>query len=298
MKKILLWLVIFITATALLLIFGADRVSYARAEVVDLPTRFAELYGSNPQIVKKVIECESGGKMSAVGDSGHSRGIGQFQASTFDRMSLKLGEELNYDYILVKQAIYDYIFLGFLLGNDFIPSLPSVNLLNITKSLNGLEILMFYYSKIYEEIKESLVTYKNNKVTINKVFLLELFKNLTDCEEEYFKKSSYKKKYMNCQSNKPYDIEIFKLENLIFKISDPLELGKIDLNESKKRYYEYFKINDNVYFEYFKTLEWISYYYFDKCCDWLYIYPYENSPFVSDIYHYLQNNDITYCFPV
>ena len=103
---------------------------------------------------------------------------------------------------------------------------------------------------------------------------------------------------MNCQSNKPYDIEIFKLENLIFKISDPFELGKIDLNESKKRYYEYFKINDNVYFEYFKTLEWISYYYFDKCCDWLYIYPYENSPFVSDIYHYLQNNDITYCFPV
>ena len=103
---------------------------------------------------------------------------------------------------------------------------------------------------------------------------------------------------MNCQSNKPYDIEIFRLENLIFKIDDPLELGKIDLNESKKRYYEYFKINDNVYFEYFKTLEWISYYYFDKCCDWLYIYPYDNSPFVSDIYNYLQNNVIIYCFPV
>jgi len=222
----------------------------------------------------------------------------EFNLVNIDIMKKCICKELNYDYIFVQQAIYDYIFLGFLLGNDFIPSLPSVNLLNITKSLNGLEILMFYYSRIYEEIKESLVTYKNNKVTINKVFLLELFKNLTDCEEEYFKKSSYKKKYMNCQSNKPYDIEIFRLENLIFKIPDPIELGKIDLNESKKRYYEYFKINDNVYFEYFKTLEWISYYYFDKCCDWLHIYPYDNSPFVSDIYNYLQNNNLTYCFPV
>ena len=139
---------------------------------------------------------------------------------------------------------------------------------------------------------------KNNKVTINQTFLLELFKNLAESEEEYFKKSSYKKKYMNCQSNKPYDIEIFRLENLIFKIDDPIELGKIDLNESKKRYYKYFKIKDDVYFEYFKTLEWISYYYFDNCSDWLHIYPYDNAPFVSDLYNYLQNNTITYYFPV
>jgi 5'-3' exonuclease len=221
----------------------------------------------------------------------------EFNLVNIDIMKKCICEEMNYDYKLVQQAIYDYIFLGFLLGNDFIPSLPSVNFLNMGKSLNGLEILMFYYSKIYEETKESLVTYKNNKVTINQTFLLELFKHLSGSEEDYFKKSSYKKKYMNCSSNKPYDIELFRLENLIFKIHDPIELGKIDLNESKKRYYEYFKINDDVYFEYFKTLEWISYYYFDKCADWLHIYPYENAPFVSDIYNYLQNNNITYSYP-
>jgi 5'-3' exonuclease len=156
-------------------------------------------------------------------------------------------EEMNYDYELVQQAIYDYIFLGFLLGNDFIPSLPSVNFLNMNKSLNGLEILMFCYSKIYEETKEPLVKYVNNRVIINQTFLLELFKNLADSEEEYFKKSSYKKIYMNCSSNKPYDIEIFRLENLMFQINDPIQLGKINLNESKKRYYKYFKINDDVY---------------------------------------------------
>lgn len=221
----------------------------------------------------------------------------EFNLVNIDIMKKCICEEMNYDYGLVQQAIYDYIFLGFLLGNDFIPSLPSVNFLNIKKSLNGLEILMFYYSKIYEETKESLVVYKNNRVIINKPFLLELFKNLADSEEEYFKKSSYKKIYMNCSSNKPYDIEIFKLENLMFQINDPIQLGKIDLNESKKRYYKYFKINDDVYFEYFKTLEWISYYYFDKCCDWLYMFRYDNAPFVSDIYDYLSNNNIIYSYP-
>lgn len=221
----------------------------------------------------------------------------EFNLVNIDIMKKCICEEMNYDYELVQQAIYDYIFLGFLLGNDFIPSLPSVNFLNMNKSLNGLEILMFCYSKIYEETKESLVVYKNNRVIINQTFLLELFKNLADSEEEYFKKSGYKKIYMNCSSNKPYDIEIFKLENLMFQINDPIQLGKIDLNESKKRYYKYFKINDDVYFEYFKTLEWISYYYFDKCCDWLHMYRYDNAPFVSDIYNYLSNNNIIYSYP-
>jgi 5'-3' exonuclease len=221
----------------------------------------------------------------------------EFNLVNIDIMKKCICEEMNYDYKLVQQAIYDYIFLGFLLGNDFIPSLPSVNFLNMNKSLNGLEILMFCYSKIYEETKESLVVYKNNRVIINQTFLLELFKNLADSEEEYFKKSGYKKIYMNCSSNKPYDIEIFKLENLMFQINDPIQLGKIDLNESKKRYYKYFKINDDVYFEYFKTLEWISYYYFDKCCDWLHMYRYDNAPFVSDIYNYLSNNNIIYSYP-
>ena len=221
----------------------------------------------------------------------------EFNLVNIDIMKKCICEEMNYDYELVQQAIYDYIFLGFLLGNDFIPSLPSVNFLNMNKSLNGLEILMFCYSKIYEETKEPLVKYVNNRVIINKPFLLELFKNLADSEEEYFKKSGYKKIYMNCSSNKPYDIEIFRLENLMFQINDPIQLGKIDLNESKKRYYKYFKINDDIYFEYLKTLEWISYYYFDKCCDWLHMYPYDNAPFVSDIYNYLLNNNITYSYP-
>jgi len=57
---------------------------------------FSTLYGANINIVKKVIQCESNGKHSAVGDSGYSNGIFQFQKATFTRMAKIFGEELNY----------------------------------------------------------------------------------------------------------------------------------------------------------------------------------------------------------
>lgn len=58
---------------------------------------FATLYGTDSSVVKKVVECESGGYHKAVGDGGRSNGIAQFQKSTFLRMEKKMGEDLNYD---------------------------------------------------------------------------------------------------------------------------------------------------------------------------------------------------------
>jgi hypothetical protein len=57
---------------------------------------FTKLYGSDPEIVKKVIRCESQWNNNARGDNGNANGIGQFWESTFYRMAKILGEELNY----------------------------------------------------------------------------------------------------------------------------------------------------------------------------------------------------------
>lgn len=58
---------------------------------------FSTLYGTDSNIVLKVIECESGGNHQVTGDGGRSNGIAQFQRSTFNRMEKILGEDLNYD---------------------------------------------------------------------------------------------------------------------------------------------------------------------------------------------------------
>lgn len=64
--------------------------------VTDQVIYFSNLYGGDSEIALKVMDCESGGNHSVVGDGGRSRGIFQFQKSTFERMERGLGENLNY----------------------------------------------------------------------------------------------------------------------------------------------------------------------------------------------------------
>lgn len=58
---------------------------------------YSTLYNVDSSLIKKVIECESDGDVSAVGDGGLSKGIGQFQKSTFLDLSNKMGEVLDYN---------------------------------------------------------------------------------------------------------------------------------------------------------------------------------------------------------
>lgn len=67
---------------------------------------FSNLYGGDSKIINKVIECESNWKHETIGDRGLSRGILQFQKSTFNRMAKDFGEELDYN------SQYDQIKLG------------------------------------------------------------------------------------------------------------------------------------------------------------------------------------------
>jgi hypothetical protein len=199
--------------------------------------------------------------------------------------------------------IQDYIFLGFFLGNDFLPSLPSINLSIKKYNLNGLEILVKYYKETYSEIREFLLIIDKKKVIINYNFLTKLFSYLDNEEESYFQEKNNIKKYIKPYNDTPYTNELYKLENLIFKIPDLFELGKIDINISKKKYNSHYFHNnelDNVIIKYMIGLYWVSYYYFLDCCDWLWFYEYEKGPFVSDIYKFILDNkykDIIHYYP-
>lgn len=58
---------------------------------------YSKLYNTNYDTVSKVIQCESKFNPNAVGDGGRSRGIGQFQEPTFNRLSRLMSEELDYN---------------------------------------------------------------------------------------------------------------------------------------------------------------------------------------------------------
>lgn len=85
-----------------LLGYNPQSTTSAELKITDLPVamqieHFANLYGADVSVVKAVVRCESGGDHKSKGDSGFSKGIAQFQKSTFYRMAKLKGEDLNYE---------------------------------------------------------------------------------------------------------------------------------------------------------------------------------------------------------
>jgi 5'-3' exonuclease len=112
-----------------------------------------------------------------------------------------------------------------------------------------------------------------------------------------FKLSEEGKKRIRCNSNDSYEQEIFRIENLQFKIEDPVLLGSDNPNEWRKRYYNHYfgcesdnsieKLSEQLVKNYLIGIKWVTLYYFDKCPSWEWYFPFENPPFISDIKKYL-----------
>lgn len=190
------------------------------------------------------------------------------------------------------RIINDFIFLCYFLGNDFLPHILALNIAN-----KGIDIIISEYILTYLEIFDYLLSEKNT--IINQTFLDLFLKKLILNEESYlFNNFTKKKRYI--QGNNEYERELFKIDNLLFKIADPIGVG-VDSNYRYNYYKHYFDVSDeelesfveNMVKEYLKGLKWVTNYYFDKLQDWTWFYPYDHAPFLSDISKYLINiNDI------
>lgn len=222
---------------------------------------------------------------------------------TFNYISIDIMKELIVDTILIEidkklidpnNIINDFIFLCYLLGNDFLPHIPALNIYT-----NGLDIILNKYIKLL-----SINNYKsfiiNKNVTINTKMFIDMISMLSSEESDILKNEyNIKRKFYKCQSTDPYDVEVHRIENLQFKINDPIMLGSDNSSEWRKRYYKYyFNISDSMIEdfsykmveEYMNGLLWVTKYYFDKCPSWTWYYPYDYPPFLEDMLLFLEKN--------
>lgn len=192
--------------------------------------------------------------------------------------------------------VNDYIFICFIIGNDFLPHPPSIDLRK-----EGLEMITRSYCRAFCEFNENIIQ-KNDKIIINEKIFIRFLKILGNLEFDYFTQiyPNYIRKNMNkkCFSKDHYDIELWKIENLRnINIVDNVKLGDGNINEWKIRYYDnYFDINEedeinSIIKCYLEGINWVTKYYFDTCEDWKWFYPYDHIPFLSDIHKFLKNND-------
>ena len=190
----------------------------------------------------------------------------------------------------------DFVVLCYLLGNDFLPHLPSIDI-----KREGLDILIDTYVDAYLTLHMNLIDENHN---INQHMFMEIIKSLGENETEYFQhikpKYDYRMSKRQCMSQNPYEKEIWEMDNLKnIQIDDCIMLGIGSPDQWKYRYYEYYfhtseyqqKTIDNLCHNFLEGIIWTTRYYFNGCPAWLWQYKYSHSPFLSDIYNYLNKND-------
>ena len=222
------------------------------------------------------------------------------------------------------RIINDYIFLTFLVGNDFVISLPY---LKIKK--DGLETLIAVYKSIKMNYDDYLINYhpdKDDPPTLNIPFFKELMSEMSKKEDFLMKKQqkeidrlmsgSVDNRRMEDESRlTPF--EIFQTRYIHLQVCSPdhplfkkyhQEFKKVDYNKNyelwKEEYYKYYlnidKSNEEEYLSmrinlvrnYLESVMFNLKYYFQGCPSWQWHYKFRVSPLLTDIHYVLENNII------
>ena len=222
----------------------------------------------------------------------------------------------GYDF---ERIVDDFVFLCFLVGNDFLPNLPSLKIRE-----GAIDALIYLYKKLLPEMKEYL-TNGEGKLNLNQCCIL--FQKLSKVEDEFFKieikdkiyneknknknnsaskkilndfrkiKNNNIKSYETYNQDKYNEIikeEIFEENNKkVDEYVDKIKLGKAGW---KDRYYlEKFHISSKsdrntlkdlkeiIKKYYIEGLCWVFEYYYNGCVSWSWFYPFHYAPFASDL---------------
>lgn len=192
---------------------------------------------------------------------------------------------VNYDNMM--RLIDDYVFLTFIIGNDFIPKIPHLSVYN-----NGLDTLMKSYCRLYNHHREFLIDCNVMKINYKLVFCL--FEDLADSEEKMMQTYHYRRKRKRINM-RDIDTEIDRRKQLLKYL--PLQYLNVEEvinpnnNGWQERYYDIcFHTNcckSDIVKQYLQSLVWTFHYYFKDVISWDWFYSYQYGPLVEDIKEYL-----------
>ena len=195
-------------------------------------------------------------------------------------------------HLLIK-LINDYVFINFLLGNDFIPKLPWFSISN-----NFNDTLLQIYCRCYNQHRQFLINYDDNgNMTINSQMFYVLLDAICHIEEDEYK-IYYEKRQRRRINMRDVETEKERRERLLkFFPLQHLHIER-EINPVQKDWrHNYYKIcfnidythnnMDDVCSNYLESILWTFKYYFNGDINWDWSYKYHYGPTAKDILNYL-----------
>jgi hypothetical protein len=186
-----------------------------------------------------------------------------------------------------KNRIYDYIFLCFFLGNDFMPHFPALNI-----RTGGVEKMLQAYKATIGNTNENLT----NGTTIYWKNVRKLVEFLANAEAEFIKTEHKQRdrrekipmaditpedKFKKFDSTPVYDRTLEKYINPYkdgWQVRYYKALFDIDVDEERIK---------QICINYLEALEWTMKYYNKGCADWRWCYNHNYPPLLCDLIHYI-----------
>ena len=192
-------------------------------------------------------------------------------------VSLQLGEMMRWKSEIftydTKNAVRDFIFMCFMIGNDFLPHIPSLEILE-----GGIDIILNIYRNI-GTLKGHLTQDNEKEITFSKSFLEDFLNSISEYE-----KNILENKLKNRKIYFPDEI----LENCVVYIEgEPI----LDIKKYREDYTDihFGKEIKNVCYSYLEGLNWVINYYKKSCINWKWYYPYDHAPSASVISKYISS---------
>jgi 5'-3' exonuclease len=218
-----------------------------------------------------------------------------------DSIYHEIMKEMSIKSLDKQRIIRDYVFLSFLLGNDFLHCLPSLSIVN-----NGIDFVIKLYTNSYAKCKNYLLSTVSDAVRINNGFLKSMFDGLSKSEDSNLKFLAQRKKVPNPPNfDDHYSEEKWKWDRIPHNPRFEKCFSVIDYKNPnwKKQYYNIFfdfdctKTQNQVCLDaicknYFDGILFTAKYYFDGAISWYWYNPYPVAPFVSDLFDYLQRMEM------
>ncbi len=223
----------------------------------------------------------------------------------------------------------DYLFLCFLIGNDFIINTPCINI-----RYNGLNYLIDIYIQLQKEYNGGFFLI-NEKKQIHIEYFKLYIKRLSSKEDDLIhktlivreKQSNFFRRKYNELYQKAGDISVTDIQEMNheklnttkeifdeFKNHSPIifKSNEKKVFENPKLYYlnNFYNINNydpsynemlhndihKLCHEYIKSIEWTFQYYFHECIHWKWYYQYHFAPLLKDLYEHIKDYESLDCF--